>query len=250
MRKKYNLERVFNHVKRDLLLLKSTFVTGISVAIGILFLLLLFNMVWDKELSTSEFSGVFGLIYFILGVVLTFSIFKEIHGQNSNQLYLTLPISPTERLTSIWLTTVVIYTIAFTILGFVIGELAILFGSLLFGADYTPLAPFSESYWHIVKAFVFVQPLFMLGAIAFKKNRIGKTILCFVLVILFFAIVNMVIYTLLNYDYQVFGNEPLGTVAMEKAKNEFSLTGKWLLMIIVGPTMILATYFKLVEKEG
>lgn len=249
MNKEYSLQRVINHIKRDLFLLKGTLVTGISIAIGILFLLLLLNMVWDKELSTNEFSGIFGFIYFILGIVLTFSIFKEIHNQSSNQLYLSLPISPIERLTAIWLTTTLVYTLVFSILGFVIGEFAIVFGSLFLGADYTPLVPFSENYWGVVKTYLFIQPLFMLGAISFKKNRIGKTILCFVILAIFFAVFNMMFYGLLNYDYAVFDNEPLGTEAMEKARNEFSLGGKWLLMLILGPIMLLATYFKLVEKE-
>jgi len=249
MSKKYSLKSVLNHIKRDLFLLKGTLMTGISIAIGILFLLLLLNMVWDKELSTNEFSRIFGFIYFILGIVLTFAIFKEIHNQSSNQLYLTLPISPIERLTAIWLTTMVIYTLAFSILGFIIGEFAILFGSLFLSADYTPLVPFSDNYWGIVKAYLFIQPLFILGAISFKKNRLGKTILCLVLLAIFFAVLNTMLYGLLNYDYAVFDDEPLGTEAMEKAKNEFSYGGKWLLMMILGPTMLLATYFKLIEKE-
>ncbi|MDT0605508.1 hypothetical protein [Croceitalea rosinachiae] len=249
MNNEYSIQRVLNHIKRDLYLLKGTLLTGMLVAIGTLFLLLLLNMIWDKELSTGEFSGIFGFIYFILGIVLTFSIFKEIHNRNTNQLYLTLPISPLERLTAIWLTTMVFYTVAFSILGFVIGEFAIVFGSLFLGADYTPLVPFSQNYWGIVKAYFFIQPLFMLGAISFKKNRVGKTILCLILVAIVFAIFNMMLYGVLNYDYAVFNNEPLGTEAMEKAKNEFSLGGKWLLMMILGPITLLVTYLKLVEKE-
>ena len=249
MNKGFSLQRVVSHIKRDIFLLKGTLITGASIAVGVLFLLLLLNLVWDKELSPDEFSGVFGFIYFVLGIVLTFAIFKELHNQKANQLYLSLPISPEERMTAIWLTTTVIYTIAFSILGFIIGEFTILFGSLFWASNYTPLAPFTESYWKIVKTYLFIQPLFMFGAIAFKKNRVGKTLLCLVLTIIFFAVFNMILYGLFNFNYDVFDGESLASQATEKARSDFSLRGRWLLMIIVGPMMLLATYFKLREKE-
>ena len=249
MHKGFHLRRVIAHMKRDIFLLKSTVITGVSLAIGVLSLLLLLNFVWDREISPSEFSGAYGFIYFILGIVLTFAIFKELHKQKANQLYLSLPISPLERLTAIWLTTVVVYTVLFTLIGFVIGEFAILFTHLFQASDSIPLMPFTESYWRTIKAYLFLQPLFMFGAIAFKKNRVGKTILSLILIILFFAVFNMMLYGMFNFSYDVFDGGPLASEALEKARNDFSTIGRWILMFIVGPTMLLATYFKLKEKE-
>lgn len=249
MHKSFSLDRVIGHIKRDVFLIKSTAFTGMYIAIGVLFLLLLLNFVWDREISPNEFSGVFSFIYFILGIVLTFSIFKELHNQKKNQLYLSLPISPLERLAAIWLTVVLVYTILFSIIGFVIGEFAILFSHLFQASEQIPLVPFTEAYWRTIKAYLFLQPLFMIGAITFEKNRAGKTILCLVLTILFFAIFNMMLYGLFNFNFDVFNGGPLASEASDSAKSDFSRYGQWLLMTIVGPVMVLAAYFKLKEKE-
>ena len=249
MYKSFSLDRVIAHIKRDVFLLKGTAITGMCIAIGVLFLLLLFNFVWDKEISPNEFSSAFGFIYFVLGIVLTFAIFKELHNQKANQLYLSLPISPLERLIATWLTVVIVYTILFSLVGFVIGEFAILFSHLFQASEQIPLVPFTEGYWRTIKAYLFLQPLFMFGAITFKKNRAGKTILCLVLTIIFFAIFNMMLYGLFNFNFDVFNGGPLASEASDRARSDFSTFGQWLLMIVVGPIMVLATYFKLKEKE-
>lgn len=218
-------------------------------AAGLMFILLLFNMVWDKELSSDEFLGVFAMLYFIIGIALTFSVFKEAHNQKSNHLYFALPISPLERLLAIWFGTTVIYTLAFSVLALIIGQFGLLFGAVILDVDYSPGALFSENYWRVLKAYLIVQPIFLFGAIAFKKNRIGKTLLFITLVVIVFAIINMMLYGLLNHSYEVFDSEPLGSEALENAQKDFSGMGKWLFMLVLGPVMLLAAYFKLLEKE-
>lgn len=249
MTKDFDIQRIINHIKRDVVLVKSTIGTTLLVSAGLLFILCVFAQLWDKKLDSEEFMGAFSFIYFISGSVLSFSFFREAHNTKANPLYFTLPISSFERITAVWLTTAVLYTIVFSVVGLFIGGMSIFFGSLFFGADFALSTLFSMGYWQAVAMYLVIQPVFLFGAITFKSNRIGKTLLFIIFTVLAFALFNMMTYGLLNYGYDVFGGGPIRNQAMEKTESDLSILGKALFAIISGPIMLVVTYFKLVERE-
>ena len=245
----FSFNRVLQFIKRDLVMLRGTFTTGFLVAIVLLFLFCLLNMVWDKQLALSEFFGIFGFFYIPLGIVFTFSLFREFNNNKTNHLYLAIPISIPERLVAKWLTVTVIYTIVYSIIAVLVGTLAIVFGIIVFGADFNLLSLFSEHYWNVVKIYLVVQPVFMVGAISFAKNRIGKTVLALGILFLGFMLFNFLLYAMLNYGAGVFSEEGLGSQAFDKAGANFSTFGKWFYGLIFGPLMLVVAYFKMREKE-
>lgn len=230
-------------------MLRSTLTTGFLVSALLLFLFCLFNMVWDKELTLSEFFGVFGMLYIPMGLLFTFSLFREFSNSKTNHLYLALPISIPERLLSKWLTAVVLYTLVFSIMAVGVGTLAIVMGVIVFKADFTLISLFSEHYWNVIKIYFFLQPVFMVGAITFSKNRIGKTILSLGLVFLGFVLFNVIVYAILNYNLGAFSEDSFGSIAFDKAGTDFSLVGRWFYGLIFGPLMLYVAYIKMTEKE-
>ncbi len=249
MTKGFDMHRVINHIKRDAVLVKSTIGTTLLVSAGLLFMLCVLAQLWDKKLDSDEFMGAFSFIYFISGSVLSFSFFREAHHAKANSLYFTLPISSFERISAVWLATAVLYTFVFSIMGILVGCMSIFFGSLFFGADFTLSALFSMGYWQAVAVYLTIQPVSLFGALTFKSNRIGKTLLFIVLTVLGFALFNIMTYGLLNYGYDVFDGGPLRNQAMEKTESDLSILGKSLFVIISGPILLIVTYFKLVERE-
>ena len=245
----FSFNRVFQFVKRDLVMLRGTFTTGISVAIVLLFLFCLLNMVWDQKLDLGEFFGIFGLFYIPLGIIFTFSIFREFNNNKTNHLYLTIPISIPERLMAKWLTVTLLYTVVFSVIAVLVGTLAIVFGIIVFGADFNLLSLFSEHYWKVVKIYLVFQPVFMVGAISFSKNRIGKTILALGILFLGFVLFNFLLYAMLNSGAGVFSEEGLGSQAFDMAGANFSTFGKWFYGLIFGPLMLVVAYLKMTEKE-
>ncbi|RDY61241.1 hypothetical protein DX873_03480 [Flagellimonas nanhaiensis] len=207
------------------------------------------NMVWDKELASEEFLGIFGLCYIPLGLAFTFSVFREFGHSNTDQLYLALPVSIPERLVSKWFSTTVLYTIAFSLVAIVVGVFAVTVGIILFGVDFSFSAIFSEKYWTIVGTYFIIQPIFMVGAITFSKNKIGKTILSIGILFLGFFLFNLVLFVLFNQGLGVFSNDGLGSVAFDRASSDFSLIGRWFYGILFGPLLLVVAYFKMVEKE-
>lgn len=249
MIQEFNIRRIGSFIYRDIVLLKSTIVTTLSVVGGLLFIAFLFNLREDYYLTTDEFVGIFAKFYIPIGVLFIFSVFKEAHNQKTNHFYFSLPVSSLERIVLAWFTTSIIYTIVFTIFGFLVGQLAIITGSIVSETNFHLLSVFSESYWYIIAFYFLIQPTFLFGAIAFNKNRIGKTLLFILLIVFGMMIYNFILYGMLNYSYDVFSGEGLAAEAFSLTSNDFSIVGACFWIIVLGPIMLLATYFKIIEKE-
>lgn len=249
MAREFDLTRIGQFMRRDLVIHKGTFTTGLLVSVVLLFLFCIFNMIWDKELAINEFFAVFRLLYIPLGMLFTFSIFKEFNNQRSNHLYLTIPVSIPERLIAKWLTVTVLYTIVFTLVAIIVGMLAVMAGVILFSAKFHILSIFSEHYWEALKIYFLVQPLFLVGAISFSKNRIGKTLLILGLLVLGFFFFNFILFALFNHSYGVFSGNAIGSEAIDRVGADLSTLGKWFYGFICGPLMLVVAYFKMNEKE-
>ncbi|MEO0572099.1 MAG: hypothetical protein AAF039_10380 [Bacteroidota bacterium] len=245
-----SLHRVWNHIKRDTLLLKSTLLTTLAICAVLLFAVVQLNLFWNKAISSDAYFSVLSFLYIISGIVLSFSYFREFHNDKSSALYLTLPLSTEERLISIWLSTTIGHTLVFLILGIVFGSFSIFFGSVLFGAEFHFVNLSPDSYWKMIKAYVFLLPVFLFGAATFKKNRRAKTLLLVAITVLGLVFFNMFLFGILNYGMDVFDQNGLGSKGFDLAQKDFSGFGKFLFMTILGPGMLLATYFKIREKEG
>ena len=250
MKQPFSIRRIGNIIYRDLVLLKSTIITT-SLVVGIIFFLgFLYSLRKDHSVTSDELTWIFSLIYVLLGLLLTFAIFKEVHNQKLNHFYFSLPVSPLERLMATWLTSSVIYTVVISIYAFLIGQLAILIGSL-FSASSVHLAPlFSDDYWRVVKVYFLIQPTFLFGSIAFTKNRMGKTLLAVLLVFMAVLIFNVILcFSFYGGAFDVFESEQLSSDAFYTTKDYYARISKWLFAIILGPLMLLASYFKITEKE-
>ncbi len=249
MTPQFNIQRIGNFIYRDITLLKGTIITTLSVAGGLLFIFFLFGLRKDHLLTPDEFVSIFTKFYIIIGLLLTFSIFKEAQNKKANHFYFALPVSAYEKTVAIWLTTSILYTIVFTVFAYLVGQLAIITGSVLSETNFHFLSIFSESYWELINGYFFIQPLFLLGAITFSKNRIGKTLLLTMFIIFGLFMFNFILFAILNYDIYDFFSEEQDTNACSLALEDFSPMGRWLFGIVLGPVMMIAAYFKIIEKE-
>ncbi|MEM6893337.1 MAG: hypothetical protein AAF554_06560 [Bacteroidota bacterium] len=245
----FDLQRIAFALRRDMVLLKNTFITGILVGSIILFLLCLFNMVWDQKLSPDEFLGSFTLCLFPLGILFTFTVFREFHDPKLNASFLTLPLASGERLVAKWLLCVPLFVIAFSIVGTLVGFFAMLCGAFLFQAPFDVTILFQIGYWKTIFMFSFVQPVFMVGALSFSKNRLGKTVLILGLLFVSFLFFNFIGFGLLNHDFGIFYGNEITSEAFDEASGDFSIIGKWFYGLIFGPVMLWVAYLKIKEKQ-
>ena len=250
MNTNFSFERIWNHIKRDVVLLRSSLGTALAICGVLLFGFIQLNLFWGQALGSEEFFGFFTLLYIVSGILLSFSYFREFHDPKSNALYLSVPISSAERLTAIWMTAYVGHTLAFLVLGLVVSSFFIFFGSSLFGAELDFVNISLVEYGKMAKTFLFLQPVFLFGAAAFRKNRRAKTVLLVFSLVLCLAFFNMALFAGLNRGLDMFSQSGLSSKAFDLAQRDFSGFGKFLFMTILGPGMLLATYFKVKEKEG
>ncbi|MEL6483940.1 MAG: hypothetical protein AAFU57_00930 [Bacteroidota bacterium] len=245
----FDVQRIGLMLKRDIVLLKNTFLTGILVGSIVLFLLCLFNMVWDQKLSPEEFLGSFTLCLFPLGILFTFTLFREFHDPKLNASFLTLPIASGERLAAKWLLGVPLFIIAFSVAGIVIGFLALFCGAILFRVPFDFGVLLQSGYWNTVFLFGLVQPVFMVGALSFSKNRLGKTLLVLGLLFVGFLFFNFIGFGVLNHDFGIFYGNEITSEAFDEASSDFSTIGKWFYGLIFGPVMLWVAYLKIKEKQ-
>ncbi len=248
--REFNIQRMGNLIYRNIRLLKGVIINALSVAGGVLFLACLISLRGDHVVKPSEFITVFSLVFIVLGILFTFVFFKEMHSQKTNHFYFLLPASPQERIFASWLATNVIYTFVFTFFGFLIGQFAILIGSLFPDTNFHALPIFSEGYWRLIKIYFFIQPAFLLGAVTFTKNRIGKTLLVVLLMVFCVFMYNLILcFSFTGGAFDVFTSDPFSTDAFSLAQEDLSILGALLFSIVLWPMMLLAAYFKLKEKE-
>ncbi|MGB5819130.1 MAG: hypothetical protein WBG90_06560 [Saonia sp.] len=249
MNEHFSMRRIALFIYRDMVLLKGAILTALSVVGGLMVIAFLFSLWGDRLVTPTEFSGLFAKFYVPLGILFSFAIFKEAHNKKANHFYYAMPVSPMERLAATWLATSIIYTAVFTVFAFLVGQFTIILGSLFSKTNFHLLPLFSEGYWQTIKFYIVAQPVFLLGAIAFTKNRIGKTILLILLIVFGLFVYNGILFSMFNMGYDMFSGNLSVSNAFDMAGKDFSGFGKWFWVIVLGPVLLLATYFKLIEKE-
>lgn len=250
MKQQLNIKHIRDFIYRDITLLRGSLITAFSVATAFFFIAIWFSLSGDYIVTSSEFAGIFAIMYMPIGLYFTFAIFREANNKQLNHFYFSLPISPLEKLLATWLTTSVLYTVIFSLFAMIIGQLAIATGSVMANVGFHLLPIFSENYWPIIKFYLVIQPVFLLGAIAFNKNRMGKTLFWMLVLIIGFAVLNGILcFTVNDGAVDMFSSEQYDSNAFELAIEDFSKIGQWFWVIILGPVMLITAYFKLTEKE-
>lgn len=250
MKQPFSIQRIRDFIYRDITLLRGSLITAFSVATAFFFIAIWASLSRDYVVTQFEFATIFGIIFIPIGLFLTFAIFREANNKQLNHFYFSLPISPLEKLLATWFATSILYTLLFSVFAMIIGQLAIATGSMLSRTEFHLLPMFSESYWSVIKLYIIIQPLFLVGAIAFSNNRLGKTVFWVLVFVIGFGVLNGVLcFTVNNGAVDMFSSEQFDSNAIDLAVKDFSSVGKWFWGIILGPTMLLAAYFKLTEKE-
>ncbi len=250
MAQSFNIKRVSSLMYRNLVLLRGAIITTLLVAGGLILVATLLSIRGDHVVKSNEFIGVFSVLFLSIGLLFTFAIFREMHSGKSSYFYFLLPVTALERVIAAWLLSNVIYIIVFTFFAFVIGQIAILLCSFSPSTGIHFLPIFSETFWTVVKFYFFVQPAFLLGAVVFSKNRIGKTLLAAIVVFFCVFIYNLILcFAFTGGAFDVFTSDPFSTDAFDLATKDVSGIGAFLFSLVFGPMMLLVTYFRITEKE-
>mgnify|MGYP003575220873 FL=1 len=158
------------------------------------FTLILAFMLWDfyQPDVTAEFLAIF----YIGGLIVTSLAFNNLHRSESAALYLNLPASNLEKFLSRWLLTSFVYAFTMLLVYYILSFMS----AMLLEPSKNII---HSSVWHHVANYLLIQPLFLFGAIAFKRYAFLKTILSMFTCVIILMIAVLLMMWLLA-DLQIF----------------------------------------------
>ena len=203
-----------------------------------------------EALESLTFLGVIMPYFFAGGYVFTSTIFSELRTSHRGYLYLTLPASTFEKLAVSWFITSVLYVIAAIIVMFAINALLMIV-AIAFSSSHVPLFNlFDPSILKTYAVYMVTQPIFILGAIYFRRVNFLKTLLS-----LFVIGIAISIYTSLaarliifpDFDGMQFGNMPEN--CLDFFENTFAPIITNLFWFCTAPFFLIVSYFRLKERQ-
>lgn len=193
----FSTDRFIHLCKRSFVINQRQWLIGLIASIGIVITIwmvptLFILVLTESEVSRFENSFHIAFMTFTLwGLLFTSDIFQELNTPATAFQSLTLPATSTEKFLSAWFITVpvflIITIIAISLITLLSALVLILFGGTPSGLNiYYPL---DRSTWDFALNYLFLNSLFLLGAIYFRKNNFLKTIASFIALMLSFFIV-------------------------------------------------------------
>lgn len=240
----YSTPRQYNLILRQLSLFRQGWLIAAAALFGLILLISLFTAYFNPDGLYQLRSGMYYSFLTLLGLIFTSQIFQELHKPNRSYAFLTLPASTLEKLIASWLLSSPIFILAYTAITFVI----YLISTLVAGRPEMAFGFFTNDYWITVANYVVIQTIFLWGACYFRKNNFLKTLLVLVLLPI---VVGMYAALLI---WLLFGstNINIGPNTMVINETVFPNIGnimKFLWYGVLGPYMLLTTYFTLKERQ-
>ena len=226
----FNLQRLLLFIKSDLIIKKRSMMIFVVTTFAVLFL---YDILFSGYRQGFH-NALYSVFLFCGGFIVTSRAFSDLHDKTQGIAFLTLPASLFEKLFGRWLIASVGYAIYMLLLFFLVFMLAALYGRLFVPVN-----------WHEIldslKYYLLLQPVFLLGAIYFKKSALTKTILCwcfFVLALFFIKFLLVAVFFIQDRALQQFFTW--------QNYQFFALNG---FLLLLAPTCLFITYLRLCESE-
>lgn len=214
----------------------------------------IFGMLLLVTLATAYFKpgdlvglrNLYNFTFYLVGLIFTSQIFIELNSPNQAYSFLTLPVSTLEKLLGSWLLTSPLYVIGYTVVAYLIYLLGVAVSGFAVPAD----SFFWGGYWESVASYLVIQTIFLWGACYFRKNNFLKTVL--VQIVLWIAIgvyAGLLIWIL--FGSQLHANVDNMEISEKPAfvENVLEPGMKFLFWGVLGPYMLLISYFTLKERQ-
>lgn len=222
---------------------------------GMLLLIAVLMVVFNPN-AVHNLNGLFYSILFIGGFIYTSNAYSELQQVQRSYSYLTLPVSTTERLGSAWLLSGILLPL-FAMLAMT-GVLLLANGilALLPGYSFGHLslqALFSGSSMNAVGVYVVTQPIFLLGAAAFRKHHFIKTLLAlFVFMVILNAYTGLLGWAMfggLEEREIVMGAEQVPAHLERLFTQTIPLVAEVVFKYVMAPFFLVVTWFRIKERQ-
>jgi ABC-type transport system involved in multi-copper enzyme maturation permease subunit len=188
--------------------------------------------------------GLYHTVFFLGGYVFASQVFGELHSPQRSYTYLTLPVSTAEKLVGSWLLVSLGFVVVYWLAAFLIYVLA----NLVSNWPHDPQQMFNRDFFHSVVAFLVTQTIFFLGACYFRKNNFLKTLFAlFVVALVVGLYTGGVAWLVLDKEG---GNINFGQDEGYQAGKVIEQIATVFFRYVLGPFMLIVSYFRLKERQA
>ena len=167
-----------------------------------------------------------------------------------------IPASVFEKFTMKLLMTTVVWTTGITLLYWLFANVTGYFANYYFGYSFIPFDPFENPNWLIIKLYLVIQSVFILGAAYFNRFTFFKTSFSVVILALGIAFLTLLFFRIIFASYFDSLFEPMENIMMvpNQAFQDFAQYTLWPLVqnvfwYVLAPLLWVVAYFKLKERE-
>jgi hypothetical protein len=239
MKNQFNTNRMFNFIRRQSVLNSGPLMISAGAVFGVLFVISLLVAHFAPE-SIPGLTRLYLYSLFLCGLVFTSKIFAELHNPLKSYAYVTLPVSTSEKILGSWLLSSPVFSILFFLLSSCLYLIACIAGNRM---DFY-FRIFDLTALKAIATFMVVQSFFFLGAVYFRKNNFMKTLFTLFLIVIVISICcSFLMWTLWSRQRPTEFHTSIDLT--ESPWGLISCT----FWSILGPLMILISYYKLKEKQ-
>lgn len=238
----FSISRLLPFLKYKLVLNYKTWLIQLGAFIGIFTAI---SALFFIELSSVEFGDYYIamqiLTLFPCGFYITSRSYHELSSTGNGFLFMQLPVSTFEKFVVPALFSGIVFPIMFMLFFSGVGSLSNAFLSIFY--HYTPfqVPVFTDVNLQVFKAYVTIQPFFLIGSIKFKKQHLLWTAISMVSIVLVFLLFWIPISKL------AYGSDNYTIINFTINDSGFSVSDLVLLAImLIGWTI---SYFTLKERE-
>jgi hypothetical protein len=244
MNTELNLKRLGFFLRRQLYLNFSTMWLAMTALIGLLLIISALFAYFNRDPETVlNLRNLYLVVFMLGGYIFTSKVFDEMHAPQKSYMFLTLPVSATEKLLAAWFITSPVYVVVAGLIMLLLSFFSALVAGHLNDLPYL----FNRDFFTVIRVYLATQALFLLGATAFRGNNFLKTLLALIVVVLVIAAYSG------GLGYLLFGQSNYRGGPTE----EFKDTAEYIFTKIIpvlfwwlfAPFMLLVSYFKLKERQ-
>lgn len=196
----------------------------------------------------------YAILFLIIGIFHTASVYGEFKRSATLQEYLLLPASTLEKWFSRWFRSLPFYIITFTVAYWIA---SLVLNIVLYATTKGMLPffnPFQAPIFDLWKWYVLIHSVFLIGAVHFNKNAVFKTLFTLFLLMMVYSIitggVQFLLFNPFNEDVYIDGNSfgSLGDFVERNAELLLNVM-KGIIWFLLVPFFWVVSYLKLSEKE-
>jgi|WetSurMetagenome_2_1015567.scaffolds.fasta_scaffold69975_4 hypothetical protein len=258
----FSFKRFFEQFK--ILLMQNTQRILLNIVIMSLILIYLDFRMFDQSLNINSLQGysfnydIWGFVIGFLTIVNSSGVFSALQHTNSGIHYYMTPATIGEKYISAWLYSSIFTIVIYSLTILVVQTASIGIGNAITGQNLSYGFPDSDFIRRGFLSIMFLQSLFFLGAVIFKKNSFGKTLLSIIVLSIIISFATAAIVAYIHQGTEAFAMSRMNSYNitinnMDDFNNLTSFKGSndaWKAIVTGIPFICwIAAYFRLQTRE-